>query len=1016
MAAALLAALFAMGVFSAGSVGAQDEGPSADSAVLAEGTPANLTTQAGDTVTIEVSGLAGLAPDDENAVTITMNEDLGTDPTATWVGSSELLSTLTVGAYAGGTGTYTMTFPATTSIFPGNGTITITLGANARIDTNTIITALTVGRATGATLNTVDVGDGLAIAGAPGGPTISISPLSALIDTAADTPANDITINITLANFVPDGEVTWGETDLDGDLTTPTDTTIDANGGLTTTATLLGSALTEAKELAITAAQTGDTAVSATFSIAAAPSPDPYTLSTDVATEGVRIEVSGESTTMVPAGEDITVQMEKWGLPSSIPEDSVLILGQGDGAYSGEPASVRLEASNKIVLSLTARYENGAAAGPLLGGQKYTVVFKKSAGITNPAIAGGRYALKLTDLDNTETFSGIQIMSKVKLAKGSGPRGTTIEATAVGVNSGDTTFYLKRTDYDAASMPMQEDGDAVYSGDGYLLGRSSASGGKATLSIDSTTQNFVPGTRLNNDGNKLQGLNVISVVDANGKTVNVSARFEITPLIELDGETFKRGGKVDITVSDWHYEDLENIKIGDLLVTQIPSGSTTAPWKTVTALGVDEYEFSFIVPNNARLGEQQLKLTGETNNLQGSVSYGDDDVAVGKIVIGAFDLTIEPSTAVTGQVIRIEGSGFEDDACITSITVGGDVNITESTSENGLGKADDLSTPDRDESDCSGDLVKADSNGNLADTFEVPGNLKSGTYRVVITDVQRRVGVADLTIPEPEIELQPAASQRGSNVVVIGSNFPAEDVITISYRGRTVTASNTDTVGRFRGTFAVPVNAPIGEESEVEAISADKADGTPPGEPTLKAKSLHRVPDEVLEVTPETAAPGTRITVSASNLPLYTPVNVFIGGVGVAGASVGELAESDGNGEWEGTPLVPQLTPGTHTVEMRVGRGATGITVSTFLEIADIITRASEEAFTDLIDNGSLSRVWFLERETQEWFFYDPAPEFAPFNTLNEVSTRQIVDIIMSAQDEFQGETLYVGSNPTSIE
>ena len=128
-----------------------------------------------------------------------------------------------------------------------------------------------------------------------------------------------------------------------------------------------------------------------------------------------------------------------------------------------------------------------------------------------------------------------------------------------------------------------------------------------------------------------------------------------------------------------------------------------------------------------------------------------------------------------------------------------------------------------------------------------------------------------------------------------------------------------------------------------------------------------------------------------------------IGSVGVAGASIGELAESDGNGEWEGTPLVPQLTPGTHTVEMRVGRGATGITVSTFLEIADIITRASEEAFEDLIDNGTLSRVWYLERSTQEWFFYDPAPEFAPFNTLNEVSTGQIVDIIMTAQDEFQG-------------
>ena len=200
------------------------------------------------------------------------------------------------------------------------------------------------------------------------------------------------------------------------------------------------------------------------------------------------------------------------------------------------------------------------------------------------------------------------------------------------------------------------------------------------------------------------------------------------------------------------------------------------------------------------------------------------------------------------------------------------------------------------------------------------------------------------------------------------------------------------------------MNAPIGEEHEVEAVSADKADGSPQGEPILKAKNLHRVPDEVLEVTPMTAAPGTRITVTASNLPLYTPVNVFIGSVLVAGSSLGELAESDGNGEWEGTPLVPQLTPGTHTVEMRVGRGATGITVSTFLEIADIITRASEEAFSDLIDNGTLTRVWYLEAATQTWSFFDPAPEFADFNTLTEVSTGQIVTIIMATQDDFQGK------------
>ena len=86
-----------------------------------------------------------------------------------------------------------------------------------------------------------------------------------------------------------------------------------------------------------------------------------------------------------------------------------------------------------------------------------------------------------------------------------------------------------------------------------------------------------------------------------------------------------------------------------------------------------------------------------------------------------------------------------------------------------------------------------------------------------------------------------------------------------------------------------------------------------------------------------------------------------------------------------------------------MGRGATGITVSTFLEIADIITRSSDEAFADLIDNGTLTRVWYLDRATQTWSFFDPAPEFAEFNTLSEVSTGQIVTIIMNAQDEFQG-------------
>ena len=51
--------------------------------------------------------------------------------------------------------------------------------------------------------------------------------------------------------------------------------------------------------------------------------------------------------------------------------------------------------------------------------------------------------------------------------------------------------------------------------------------------------------------------------------------------------------------------------------------------------------------------------------MQGKPSDTNTDVAKSKITIGALDLTITPASAVIGQIIRIEGSGFADNECIT---------------------------------------------------------------------------------------------------------------------------------------------------------------------------------------------------------------------------------------------------------------------------------------------------------------------------------------------------------------
>ena len=73
------------------------------------------------------------------------------------------------------------------------------------------------------------------------------------------------------------------------------------------------------------------------------------------------------------------------------------------------------------------------------------------------------------------------------------------------------------------------------------------------------------------------------------------------------------------------------------------------------------------------------------------------------------------------------------------ISIGGDVDIDESTSGNDVGFYDEDG-----DTQCAGsnENVEADSNGNLADTFVVPGMLKSGTYRVTVVDIQSRVGIA----------------------------------------------------------------------------------------------------------------------------------------------------------------------------------------------------------------------------------------------------------------------------------
>ena len=382
------------------------------------------------------------------------------------------------------------------------------------------------------------------------------------------------------------------------------------------------------------------------------------------------------------------------------------------------------------------------------------------------------------------------------------------------------------------------------------------------------------------------------------------------------------------------------------------------------------------------------------------------DVAKGSIIVGALGIEVEPSSFVLGQQFTINVKGFSTEDPITvagsqlddiQLVKVGNHELEETTGGVGV---DDLSI---------------DTNGFFTNTFRLTSKdqyLKPGGYRVQVEDHSGRVALGRITIPAPTITVDPSISRRGTTVSIVGENFPAGRVVQIYYRDtedeNQQGAVLADSAGRISISFTVPSDAEIGEEQDVTATSAA-------GENDYKAKATHSLPPQEIIVTPMQVAPGGRLTIEGHNMPLYTLVTLKIADISVAGTG----AETDGLGSFvKEDVLVPQLKPGTHTVEASVAtQGAEAAKVRTTIEIVESFTTgAPADVFEPLGDR--LVRVWYLERATQVWSFYDPDPDVAAFNTLTEVSSGQNVSIIISsgANIGFQDKTLYPGTNPIALD
>ena len=211
MAAALLAALFAMGVFSATGV-AGDEHITATATLTDGNTPPTPNDQSDDTLTISVEGLERVAVIADTTLMIEIDEDLGAlsggagdnNVEVSWGGDQAAVTLPNPSSYTAATGDdggrYVFTFPIGSSIDAGAATIEISLGDGAKIDTNTSITAIEIG--VGNNVNTVAIPeDGLAIADAPTGPSITVRPATVMVNADALATEDDIEVKVSGTYF-----------------------------------------------------------------------------------------------------------------------------------------------------------------------------------------------------------------------------------------------------------------------------------------------------------------------------------------------------------------------------------------------------------------------------------------------------------------------------------------------------------------------------------------------------------------------------------------------------------------------------------------------------------------------------------------------------------------------------------------------------------------------------------------------------------------------------------------------
>ena len=444
------------------------------------------------------------------------------------------------------------------------------------------------------------------------------------------------------------------------------------------------------------------------------------------------------------AFDEITISLEDFGLPASIAERSVSVRFGASGDAAG---AVDVDGDN-IVVELPDLNGDDAELG-IDAGSDITIVIRKNAGITAPT-AAGEYMVKVAYNDQTPAveLGAVMISRTVTTDPADGASGTEVTVNGKAFADGTGTLFSEPDPKGDATRSALKD---VTVKDGAFETT------VAAKDLDKATET---------------GMSRITFRDSNGE--EASATFKVTGTTTLGSDSVGKGKLLKISIADWIQNVPDEVRIDGVPLNTKDENGDDEP---VTLDGDKAATFYVYVAANVGLGTKTVVLFDSADKRLDSAS----------VEVTALALNVSPSTAVAGQEITVEGTGFSSDVQLDTLSVGG-IGQPELSNRNDVSEYDVLS------------------GGRIVITFDVPDGVTDGSKTIRVTDDDGRVGEVALMVRKPTITLNPITSRRATTVSVSGTGFPANKNITVDFGTETgIATGRTDNTGNFSASFGCPV-------------------------------------------------------------------------------------------------------------------------------------------------------------------------------------------------------------------